>query len=201
MVVIERKGLEIIRINDYAGYMVTSNQDAPLKIDIGDSRIVCFDISACCRGNIAYFDQLGEILDHPDTPGVVMTYLLSRKKFVFYGIDRTRLQTDGKREYHYILDHSKIIVKLCESGLGDMEEFSDISQSNLYTNKTTDIPVFNMPEIIPLKIILSQPEENLPPRDKKAELSITSTSGISESSKTSKHIKPSNKKASSTFPA
>ncbi|GBB95666.1 hypothetical protein RclHR1_02590011 [Rhizophagus clarus] len=173
MVVIERKGLEIIRINDYAGYMVTSNQDAPLKIDIGDSRIVCFDISACCRG----------------------------KKFVFYGIDRTRLQTDGKREYHYILDHSKIIVKLCESGLGDMEEFSDISQSNLYTNKTTDIPVFNMPEIIPLKIILSQPEENLPPRDKKAELSITSTSGISESSKTSKHIKPSNKKASSTFPA
>src|SRR4051794_7601387 len=77
MVVIERKGLETIRINDYAGYMVTSNQDAPLKIDIGDSRIVCFDVSACCRGNIPYFDRLGEILDHPDAPGVIMKYLLS----------------------------------------------------------------------------------------------------------------------------
>ena len=77
MVAIERKGLETIRINDYAGYMVTSNQDAPLKIDIGDSRIVCFDVSACCRGNIPYFDRLGGILDHPDAPGVVMSYLLS----------------------------------------------------------------------------------------------------------------------------
>ena len=78
MVVIERKGLETIRINDYAGYMVTSNQDAPLKIDIGDSRIVCFDVSACCRGNISYFDWLEDILDHPDVPGVVMSYLLNR---------------------------------------------------------------------------------------------------------------------------
>ena len=77
MVAIERKGLETIRINDYAGYMVTSNQDAPLKIDIGDFHIVCFDISACCRGNISYFDQLGNILDHPNALGVVMSYLLS----------------------------------------------------------------------------------------------------------------------------
>jgi hypothetical protein len=78
MVAIERKGLETIRINDYAGYMVTSNQDAPLKIDIGDSRIVCFDVSARCRDNIPYFDRLGEILEHPDASGVIMSYLLNR---------------------------------------------------------------------------------------------------------------------------
>ncbi|RGB28740.1 hypothetical protein C1646_767418 [Rhizophagus diaphanus] len=75
-----------------------------------------------------------------------------------------------------------------------MEEFSDIPQPNLPTNEVTDIPIFNMPEIILPKIILPQP-------DKKAELLIASTSGISESSKTSEHIKPSNKKASSTSPA
>jgi uncharacterized protein YcaQ len=51
-VAIERKGLETKRLKDFAGYMVTSNQDAPLKIDIGDSRIVCFEVSARCRGNI-----------------------------------------------------------------------------------------------------------------------------------------------------
>src|SRR3954471_23604618 len=78
MVAIERKSLETIRINDYAGYMVTSNQDAPLKIDIGNSRIVCFDVSACCRDNISYFDQLGDILDPSDALEVVMSYLLSR---------------------------------------------------------------------------------------------------------------------------
>src|SRR3954471_9161313 len=44
IVAIERKGLETIRINNYTEYMVMSNQDAPLKIDIGDSRIVCFDV-------------------------------------------------------------------------------------------------------------------------------------------------------------
>jgi hypothetical protein len=78
MVAIERKGLETKRLNDFVGYMITSNQKAPLKIDIGDSRIVCFDVSSRCRGNIPYFDRLGEILDHPDAPGVVMTYLLNR---------------------------------------------------------------------------------------------------------------------------
>src|SRR3954453_19010096 len=100
MVAIERKGLETIRINDYAGYMVTSNQDAPLKIDIGDFRIVCFDVSACCRDNIAYFDRLGEILDHPDAPGVVMTYLLSRdlSKFKPGKIPVTKMKVKTMRE-------------------------------------------------------------------------------------------------------
>ncbi|GES96600.1 hypothetical protein GLOIN_2v1877063 [Rhizophagus clarus] len=91
----------------------------------------------------------------------------------------TRLQNNGKREYHYILDRSKIIAKLRESDLGDMEEFSDIPQPNLPTNEATDIPIFNVPEIIPPKIIPPQPEENLPKRDKKAEPPIASTSGTS----------------------
>jgi len=77
-VAIERKGLETKRLKDFIRYMIISNQDAPLKIDIGDSHIVCFEISACCKDNILYFDRLGEILDHPDASGAVMTYLLSQ---------------------------------------------------------------------------------------------------------------------------
>ena len=78
MVTIERKGLESKRIDDFAGYMVTSNQDAPIKIDIGDSRVVCYDVSSCCRGNTAYFKRLRNVFNYPDAPGVVMKYLLSR---------------------------------------------------------------------------------------------------------------------------
>src|SRR5581483_4266580 len=75
MVSIERKGIETKQIRDFTGFMVTSNQDAPLKIDIGNSR---FDVSLRCRGNTAYFKRLEKVLDHPDVPGVVMKYLLSR---------------------------------------------------------------------------------------------------------------------------
>ncbi|GBC35137.2 highly derived D5-like helicase-primase [Rhizophagus irregularis DAOM 181602=DAOM 197198] len=230
MVAIERKGLETIRINDYAGYMVTSNQDAPLKIDIEDSRIVCFDVSACCRGNIPYFDRLGEILDHPDAPGVIETmrrqlpnpirfiidyilpwpencinrfsckkvyqdYLewcecngekpLAKKdagtKFSLISIDQTRSRDNGVRVYQYIFDRPKIVAKLRESGLGDMEEFSDISQDDLPENEITDIPIFNVPKTvlerptIPQKITPPQPEENLPPRGKKADKQDDST--------------------------
>ena len=58
--------------------MITNNQDAPIKIDIEDSRVVCYDVSSRCRGNTAYFKRLWNILNHPDTSEVVMKYLLSR---------------------------------------------------------------------------------------------------------------------------
>jgi len=60
-----------------------------------------------------------------------------------------------------------------------MEEFSDIPQDDLPKNETTDIPIFNVPETalegstIPQKIILPQPEKNMPSpntkKDKKAD--------------------------------
>ncbi|UZO27423.1 uncharacterized protein OCT59_019620 [Rhizophagus irregularis] len=218
---------------------------------MGDGRIVYLDVSPCCKSNFTYFDQLGGILEHPDTPGSFMTYLLNlnlsgwkpRKipptkmkvetmrnqlsnpiRFIIDHIaswaESSEIRTSskaflyqkylewcgdnvegGKKEWQYILDHSKIIAKLREHGLGDIKEFSDISQADLPTNKATDIPIFNMPEIIPPKIISPQP-------DKKVEPPIASTSGTSESSKTSESPEPlidkpepSNKKASSTFPA
>ena len=41
-----------------------------------------------------------------------------------------------------------------------MEKFSDISQADLLENETTDIPIFNVPEIISFKIISPQSEKN-----------------------------------------
>src|SRR6266496_535396 len=80
--------------------MVTSNQDAPIKIDIGDSRVVCYDVSSCCRGNTAYFKRLGKVLDHPDAPGVVMKYLLSHdfSDFEPQEIPATKMKSDIMRD-------------------------------------------------------------------------------------------------------
>ncbi|PKY33489.1 hypothetical protein RhiirB3_394844 [Rhizophagus irregularis] len=243
---IERKGLETKRLKDFAGYMVTSNQDAPLKIDIGDSRVVCFNVSTRCRGNTKYFKRLGNILDHSDAPGVVMKYLLSLdisdfdpqeipatkmkvdimrdqlpnpirflidhitswvedkvanpsrtslyqnylewcgengekifpnnifgKKLLEKNIIECKRASSGIREWQYILDRSKIVAKLRESGLDDMEEFSDIPQDDLPENETTDIPIFNVPETvlegptIPQKIIPPQPERHNRVADRK----------------------------------
>ena len=42
---IECKGLEPKIIKDFARYIVLSNHDALLHIEMGDRRIVCLDIS------------------------------------------------------------------------------------------------------------------------------------------------------------
>ena len=101
MVTIERKGLKSKRIDDFARYKVTSNQDAPIKIDIGDSRVVCYDVSSRCRGNKAYFKRLRNVFNHPDTPGVVMKYLLSRdiSDFEPQEITATKMKSDT---VHYL---------------------------------------------------------------------------------------------------
>ena len=65
---------------------------------------------------------------------------------------------DGKkREWQYVLNHFKIVTKLSESGLNDIEEFSDTSQENLHSqnesiNETIDILIFNILEVL-LKLI------------------------------------------------
>ncbi|GET59872.1 highly derived D5-like helicase-primase [Rhizophagus irregularis DAOM 181602=DAOM 197198] len=246
---IERKGLEFQECGHYPGFMVLSNHDTPIRVEMGDGRIVCLDVSPRCKSNFTYFDQLGGILEHPDTPGSFMTYLLnlnlsewkprkipptkmkvetmrnqlsnpirfiidhiaswaessgirtSSKAFLYqkylewcgdngekalpnniFGkklsekniteYKQVRVE-GGKREWQYILDRSKIIVKLCEHGLGDMEEFSDIPQDDLPENETTDIPIFNVPEMvlegptIPQKIILPQSERHNRVADRK----------------------------------
>ncbi len=77
MVLIERKGLEQKRLNDFAKYIIISNHNTLLKIDIGDFCVVCFDISVHCRENTKYFKRLENIFDHSDVFEVVIKYLLN----------------------------------------------------------------------------------------------------------------------------
>ena len=75
---IECKGLEPKTIKDFAGYMVLSNHDAPLRIEMGDGRIVCLDVSPRYKGNMEYFKRFGKILDNQNTSSIFMNYLLKQ---------------------------------------------------------------------------------------------------------------------------
>ncbi|PKC55796.1 hypothetical protein RhiirA1_402626 [Rhizophagus irregularis] len=105
-----------------------------------------------------YFEWCGENGEK------ILTSKVAGKKFSEIGIESKQVRIGGrKREWQYTLDCSKIIAKLRESGLGDIEEFSDTLQDDISTNKgsqneTTDIPIFNVPETILQKIIPPQPE-------------------------------------------
>ncbi|PKC03975.1 hypothetical protein RhiirA5_379754 [Rhizophagus irregularis] len=240
---IERKGIETKRIRDFTWFIVTSNQDAPLKIDIEDSCVVCFDVFSRCRGNTKYFKRLGKVLDHPDAPGVVMIYLLSRdlSDFKPEEIPATKMKVDIMRDQlpspiRFIIDY---ITSRAEDGTSTQsctslyqkylkwcgengeklltskvagKKFSEIGieskqvrTDDLPKNETTNIPIFNVLEIIPPKIIPHHLEKNMPSlsasKNKKAdkqddssqvlfdyvatEVPVTSISGTSGTSKTS----------------
>jgi len=54
-IIIEYKGLKPKTIKDFAGYIVLSNHNASLRIEMGDGHIVCLDVSSQCKGNMKYF--------------------------------------------------------------------------------------------------------------------------------------------------
>src|ERR1051325_3674704 len=104
------------------------------------------------------------------------------KKFSQIGIESKQVRAGGgKREWQYILDRSKIIAKLRESGLGDIEEISDIPQDELPANEGTDIPIFNVPEAPPKTIPTTPSKEKIvppPSKDKKASNQDDSTQAL-----------------------
>jgi hypothetical protein len=138
---------------------------------------------------------------------------IAGKKFSEIGIESKRA-SDGKREWQYILDRSKIVTKFCESGLGDIKEFSDLLQTDLVINDSAEIPVFDVPEVSPKPTLVTlniDKGKNVPlPSDRKAdkldditqnlfnyvaehvEAPVASTSGTSETFKASKIPEPSN---------
>ncbi|CAG8603943.1 3454_t:CDS:2 [Cetraspora pellucida] len=127
---IERKGLENQDCGHFPRFIVLSNHDAPIRVEQGDGRIVCLDVSPRCK------DQI-------EKPGCAMLYQEYRtwcetngekpfsnnnfgKKIPQVNIER-KCASGGKREWQYILNRFKIIVKLRES---------------------VNIPVFDVPEIV-----------------------------------------------------
>ena len=138
-------------------------------------RFIINYISSWCEDKVAkpsctslyqkYLEWCGENGEKPFNSTIL------GKKFLLIGINQTHSRDNGVRVYQYILDCSKIIAKLHESGLDDIKEFFDTPQPNLSKNEIADISIFNVSEIISPKIILTLSEKNMSPsnisKDKK----------------------------------
>ncbi|RIB19367.1 hypothetical protein C2G38_2182034 [Gigaspora rosea] len=146
--IIEHKGLEPKVIKDYTRFMV-----------------------------------LTKVLEHPKAPSVVMAYLLSLdlSNWSPQEIPSTKIKVDiihkqlpnpvrliidliatwAEDSLVKLIAEKKFsqIAKFCESGLGNIKEFSDTPQPDLPINEPIDIPIFDVPEIISQKTAPSQQVE------------------------------------------
>ncbi|RGB22772.1 hypothetical protein C1646_775563 [Rhizophagus diaphanus] len=108
------------------------------------------------------FMQLGKVLDHPDVPGVVMRYLLSR--------DLSDFEPQEIPKY----------LEWC--GENGEKPFSNNIARKKFSDIATDIPIFNVPETISQKIIPPQTKMSTPlpstKKDKKANKQDDSTQAL-----------------------
>jgi hypothetical protein len=60
---VERKGLEHITIDNHINFMGTTNNPNCIKVEKGDRRYACFEVSNKYKGNYEYFDKLIKCMD------------------------------------------------------------------------------------------------------------------------------------------
>lgn len=85
---LEQKGMEHIKINDYNNYIILTNNEIPVHIDISDRRFFVSNVSNKKVGDYNYFDKLQESFEDCEAVKHLYHYLLS------YDISMFRTQRD-----------------------------------------------------------------------------------------------------------
>jgi hypothetical protein len=82
---IERKGIDAVSRPNYTRLLITSNEDWVWPTELGDRRLVIFDVKPTYRGDVRYFDALFAEIDDGGA-AAFLRFLLARK------IDAQRLK-------------------------------------------------------------------------------------------------------------
>lgn len=85
---LEEKGMEHIKINDYNNYIILTNNDIPVNIDISDRRFFISDVSNKHVGDYEYFVELQDAFDNEEAINHFYHYLLT------YNISTFKTQLD-----------------------------------------------------------------------------------------------------------
>lgn len=76
---LEEKGMEHVKINDYNNYIILTNNDIPVNIDISDRRFFVSNVSNKYVGNYDYFDKLQDLFDNEEAIKHFYHYLINYK--------------------------------------------------------------------------------------------------------------------------
>ena len=71
---VEKKGLEHIKIDNYANFIMTTNHRHTMKIEADDRRYFCIEVSDIYKQNTEYFQTFMEILDNDVAGNHLFTY-------------------------------------------------------------------------------------------------------------------------------
>jgi hypothetical protein len=85
---LEEKGMEHIKINDYNNYIILTNNEVPVNIDISDRRFFVSNVSNKYVGDYEYFDKLQDLFDDNEAIKHFYHYLLT------YNISKFKPQRD-----------------------------------------------------------------------------------------------------------
>lgn len=124
---LEEKGMEHIKINDYNNYIILTNNDIPVNIDISDRRFFVSNVSNKYVGNYEYFDKLQDTFDNDEAVKHFYHYLLK------YDIPNFKTQRDipvSDRKIDIKYDSLKTPIKFIISVAADKIDYG-ISDKNI----------------------------------------------------------------------
>ena len=63
LISVEKKGMEHIMVDNHINFMGTTNNPNCIKVENGDRRYACFEVSSKYKGDYDYFDKLGDCMN------------------------------------------------------------------------------------------------------------------------------------------
>ena len=94
---LELKGVDAVEVNDYANYILTTNNISSVDVPKGDSRFMPIHVGESLLGNHDYFIKLRSALDNDDVMGTFRDELLERD-LIGWNACGNRPMTDLKKD-------------------------------------------------------------------------------------------------------
>ena len=74
---IEQKGIDTIVVENYFNLIATTNHKNSIKLDEGDRRYCCLEVSDCHKQDTSCFKRFIEVLDNQNAGNHLYTYFLN----------------------------------------------------------------------------------------------------------------------------
>jgi len=95
LISVEKKGLEHIMIENHINFIGTTNNPNCIKVERGDRRYACFEVSSKYKGDKKYFDDFVDLLMNDEAGNDIYNYYINMESDVdLRDIPQTELRKD-----------------------------------------------------------------------------------------------------------